>query len=716
MRTFAGQSTAGLWGGTQESTFYDIPQTPYCRNDALRIVMPGIDEDPARLDTDNPDDTISLTEAIVTALKEHKQLRHLEVLVWPDDDGGLQITVSAVEPRKRADKVGVKTADPANWVEPVSTQLRKAIPSTAGLEAGRVDFASLGLTPVRAAGLLLEDHRRIPSIEEVEEDLLLELLEPYCDNGVPFLYQVIVSQGTSKTPFTMNTRLAVFDPEYHIRYDRDLRDQVKEGNPYDPAHIFKHANLTSTWQIPARDFFRVGSRRLLPHVSNYRRYSDTAAARRHLVGHEEYASLLRGSADSDLLLKDKVKMNPRIPVSADHLEHVLEIPPLYPVEGCWDRSPGRAPPVFETDRILRSATGTDQAQGADTTPAIPLDKAAMTPHGSDQHQYAAALVEQILTEEGATVRTGEGCDLLIDFDGLTWNGEIEIDNETSQFLVNALRALHQRRPLFVVAKDIRGARRCLEALLQPWKETTEHGVVLYNHDPVELTDGRVPLLPGDTASKWFLRPDGTLTLRDDEDAVITSGHGGDAVATFTFDTYHLVTTDTAYIVEDANGTEVSRYATKAEFGADWTRVATPIVPPHPELVTRFTDLVIRYVKRDRLPVPDLSRDWDVHHEIRRARSKIIGGSETEFERRYLVERDSDDLPEVRYDDYFERYLDWFTTLCDHDEPAKTVWGKEAPATKRRDEGDGQVRFLAEHTWAIPSGLTPPDLPFRDDGE
>lgn len=716
MRTFSSRDTANLWGGAHETSFYSISQNPYCREEALRIVMPGIDESAGRLNVDDDDD-VSLTSAVIQTLNEHKQLRHLELLVWPDDDGGLQLTVSALEPRKRADKVGVDTADPANWIEPVSTQLREAIPTSAGLEVGAVDFSSLGLTPVRAAAFLIEDHKHIPSAEQVDRELLRDLLAPYCTKGVPFLFQVIVSQGTSKTKFTMNSRLAVFDPEYHIRYDGDLRDQIKEGNPYDPAHVFKHANLTSTWNLPVEDFFQVGHRRIRPKLSNYRRPSDRSAAKRHLIGHETYASLLRGSPDGDFIFGDRLHMNCRIPVEEAHLEHLLEVPAVYPVEDCWDRAPGRAPPIFTTDQILTTATGTDQAKGTDATPAIPLDQASMDLHGSKEHNYVAALVEQYLLEEGATVRPGDGCDHLIDLDGYTWNGEIEIDNETSQFLVNVLRAIHQGRPLFLVTGTKKRAKRYFEALLQPWKETIDDGAVLYNHDQVELPDGRIPLL-ADDESRWVLGPDGTLTLRDGDGDVIASGHGDDSVATFEYDTYHLVEQGSRYVVEDADGTAVSSYDRAAAVSADWTRVATPIVPPHRDLITQLEDLIIRYADGKQLPIPYLGRDWDVDPELRRARTKVINGSEAEHQRRYLIERDDDDLPEVRYDDYFDRYREWFAVLCDHDRPEKQVWGGEAPDTKRRSvEGvDGKVRFLREYTWVFPSGLTPPDLPFRGDTE
>lgn len=250
------------------------------------------------------------------------------------------------------------------------------------------------------------------------------------------------------------------------------------------------------------------------------------------------------------------------------------------------------------------------------------------------------------------------------------------------------------------------ATHLYETFRTPWKDVTEHGTHLHTMTTtVQLPTGQVPVLPAtESASNWYLDPDGDLTLRDEDGTALASGPAAESVSTFEYETPRYDDSDGSHRIVDADGVTNASYDTRSQLLEDWTLVHAPFVPGD---LHCLANAQIYYPVGDDLVEFDGQASWDRSADA--ATDRFRAGL-AEFVDTYTCES-SGSMPYTAFQHHCRAL---FAARSRHDPPNNTHIGRALPETLTVDPAGTADRHVRNRTLIYPPGLVSPDLPFVDE--
>ena len=701
------------------------------RAGAVRIHLPGTDdpEERAAADIAPP-----LSNAIIDTLGENTSIQRIELLSFAGHDQQEHIltpVIQSEQPDARNESVP-PTSQPladlsvtgrlATAQEQLADALDTHLPPAYGIETASVEFGPLGYTPVPACRLLAKNHHDKPPDNLGGLSPLIQAVRELARASQPHLIQTIVQRNSGTgADYLVTHRSAVYDPAQLAVAHRDYLDIVDHGRQYDLASLGLNA-VTSNFRLPIGDYTTRYANRVLIEEAKFKNRSYSKRVWKLFEGLVEYDNLRAMQPGYDPVYEDH-DMYARFPVADAALKYFASVVPVYYTDSPWAAT-GRNPPQITTDSVIRQAAGAEHAVGSPTD-AVETPSQTVVNDGSDRHVSLLATAIQVLTEEGAdasivdqdSTSRPDGTSIK---DGTVTNVEAEVADvsKPANILINNARAKAANRGVLHVVTDKDAAKTVYNALKQPFKETGDHGVVLYNGtDAVTLDDGSKPVLPATaTESRWELSTDGTLLLLAAEQ-VLASGDAERSVTSFTYDCPKYVTEDGTHKLIDTDDTVIETAADQSTLLTDWTRIRIPFVPSD---IHYLDDSQIRYKDGRGLEPYDPTPTWMQATEGKR---KLYKAAEMRFISDYTTATAD---TEFRYDTFEDLFAAWYIARLSLEDPARiddlvpagNEFGRALPdyvETKRRTVDGTQRRFLRDRTLVYPRGLQSPDLPFIDDG-
>jgi hypothetical protein len=577
-----------------------------------------------------------------------------------------------------------------------------------------LDLSTMGRQPVTTSRLVVPPNNQPTYPGNLHHQPVAEMLYDLKQRAVPFVYQVLLEKDTGSS-FYVSGRLAVFDLSVSATDASDFGRLAEEPYPYDLARYFDVANLTSSLQFPAEDYFvhlsrRHGATSTRDHVSE----SEADRVRDIVLGRAEYDRLLEGTMGYDQVYTSALGY-PKIPIDPNKLANFVTL-----ASTGYESYPWKEVTYREAPRVLSKTPA--MSDPVPQRPAPELSTAedsafgTVSNDGSPEHE---GLLQDGIRELGEMgydfERVEQTTESIPDAVGTTPDGdpiwlEAEKSNvdKAANYLINVARARREGVEVAIVVEGKSEARRVAENLRYPVNDHTSDGTLLYNQsDHIHLDEGVIAVLPRDASrSYWYVTEEHDLVLRAGG-TVVARGPMDESVKTFDYDCPRYSVDDDSHVVTASNGEQLDRYDTKGELTDEWSLARVPHVPI---AFSYTTGVSIWYQHVDRLERFTESPEWALDgNEDRYAEAAAT------FAERYFVEASDEQL---FTDDAHTVFEDWYDSQTDKKSPNKTWWMRGMPddryGTKQAGEDGGDGQAFKDLTWAFPPDPEAPDLPVFDD--
>lgn len=739
------QKSERTLGQHTEDVPFAPPPFPYRIKDALRIVIPYLDEqeDPPTVDGSRVANTL-----LSTITSDHVDT--LVLWIFPGNLG-INYIISGSLAHQPSQLTGQQTLRDNSAFSVLKRWGKQYIPDSFGLERVNVDLSPLGRRAAHVSRLATKKDQQLKT-KYLKYNPLERVLRALHTQRDPYVYQFIISGGSDSV--TATARLATFAPRHITRSDRAFAKICTEGHQRDLTNVYQPSNATSNERLDVSDYYDIEYKQDSGESPGYRvqysnkvsepdyRYRQTEQEADELydlvTGVKEYEPLLRASANYSNLY-ERLGVYPRFSLRGPQVENFAALVPLSEDISLWNEVANRDQPQISTLNVIQEADGTQQglATGTDTSPSQSETNVITT--GNFDHEATVVGAESWFGELGDQIEkiaqdTSALPDLIlyptdgqivsIDFDlerELTETDilpserdldtselpvEVEHKNEAAGTLSNAAQAaINDQMVLFICTTESK-LEDVVGWLRTPYKKSTEAGAFLHETGTnVVCEDGTEPVLPVGVDSDWISTPNRRLQLFNNGD-LIAEGPAHAHPKSFEFDTPVYEQKGSQHIVK-LDGEIIETYNSYDEFKSDWNRIYVPHVPvEHSYLERALAYYVDPESDHFELVRYDVDPDWNVTDDMERYEDMV--GSVAE---RLLV---SSDASELELDQWRNRLLRLYRRQTDRKEPTPGKIGEAMSETETefdtKQRNDPYRQIFTDHTFVYPEGTVSAAIP------
>lgn len=330
------------------------------------------------------------------------------------------------------------------------------------------------------------------------------------------------------------------------------------------------------------------------------------------------------------------------------------------------------------------------------------------PTAADVRAALRSHITPTLTARGFTVEPTPDDHELLDFlarrDGRTYGGAIITEHHRTADIILLAEQAALGDGLVLLSHDRFDLQRAVAVLRAPYVTATDDWVIPYTRPtPVELADGRTPVIPADAVWAWSLTRDGRLHLAV-EDTIVATGAATDPVATYDYDLHHLTRTDGDATVIAPDGTVVARGKDRAARRDEWAPIVTPVVPRTGEYRSML-DLQLWYLHKGQLREVDPTARWVDEHQRHAPERRLIDYAVEVFVDTHLIQAENGNIHRDEFHDVFDG---WFVAETGRATPPRAIVERYLP--NRASTEPAHESFLPAYRWRVPRGISSPDLP------